>query len=122
MTAQTRICVIDDSALVRDALALGLDDEGDFDVFIAPDGQAGLALIERVHPDVVLTDLKMPGIDGEALIHHLRARFPALPIVAMSGQVESVELDGADIFLRKPFNVAEARKAIESARARRQLM
>lgn len=119
MNDMTRVCVIDDNPLVRDALALGLDDDG-FDVFVAPDGEMGLAIIERVHPDVVLTDLQMPGIEGLVLIPMLRQKYPRMPIVAMSGETVPEDIGGADIFLRKPFNVPAARDAIDRARTLRQ--
>jgi CheY-like chemotaxis protein len=116
-----KICLIDDDPLVRGALALGLEDGG-YQVFAAETGQAGLALIERERLDVVMTDLRMPGMDGAALIGLIRTRHPDLPIIAMSGQAEAEQDDlcGADAFLRKPFKIRDVGAALAAARAKRQ--
>jgi DNA-binding response OmpR family regulator len=115
-----KVCLIDDDRLVRGALALGLQDSG-YQVLAAEDGEAGLALIERERPDMVITDLRMPGMDGGALIGLIRARYSDLPIIAMSGQGEPGDgLGGADAFLRKPFKIRDVGAAFSAALERRQ--
>ena len=114
-----KVCLIDDDDLVRGALTLGLEDGG-YQVFAADDGASGLALIERERPDAVMTDLRMPGLDGSALIGAIRMRFPNLPIVAMSGQDGEADLSGADVFLRKPFKIGDVSAALRAARERHQ--
>jgi DNA-binding NtrC family response regulator len=71
-------------------------------------------------PDVVMTDMTMPGLAGAALINLIREQFPALPIVAMSGDEEG-EYAVADVFLHKPFKLRDARAAIEAAMRKRGL-
>ena len=115
--AMLKVCLIDDDRLVRGALALGLEDGG-FEVFAAENGEVGLDLIEREKPDVVMTDLRMPGMDGGALIGLIRARYPDLPIVAMSGD-SSDDGGAADVFLHKPFKIRDASAAMISALAKR---
>ena len=57
------ILVVDDDPAIRDALALLLEEEG-YVVHTAPDGLAALAVVARDSPDLVITDLYMPGLDG----------------------------------------------------------
>jgi DNA-binding response OmpR family regulator len=116
-----RICLIDDDKLVRGAATLGLEDAG-YSVFPAADATSGLDLIERERPDLVITDLGLPDMDGEALIKLIRARFPGLPIIAMSGQdfaalgtASSPVAYGADVSLQKPFKMHQAEAAIAKA-------
>ena len=84
MSAPARICLIDDELAVRDALALGLRDAG-FEVATAPGAAAGLDILLREGADAVVTDMNMPGTGGAQFIEEARARWPELPIVAISG-------------------------------------
>lgn len=84
MGSSARVCLIDDDPLVRDALALGLSDWG-YDVVVAHDGEAGLGVIATENPAVVVTDMNMPGVGGAQLIPAIRARWPTLPVIAISG-------------------------------------
>jgi DNA-binding response OmpR family regulator len=114
MGAAPRICLIDDDGFVRDALSLGLRDAG-FDVLTAPGAAAGYDLVARETIDAVVTDINMPGTDGAQLIAQLRGRWPALPIVAISGAtvIDGKSIDdiarnrGADAALIKPFRARE---------------
>jgi CheY-like chemotaxis protein len=110
----TRICLIDDDIMVRDALALGLSDAG-YDVVVAPGAAAGLDVLARQHIDLVVTDLNMPGTHGAELIAQARARWPHLPIIAMSGSsiIEGRDIDevarsvGANSAIAKPFRAKQ---------------
>lgn len=114
MSAGARICLIDDDIFVRDALALGLSDAG-FEVLTAPGAAAGYDLTAREQVDAVVTDINMPGTDGAQLIAQVRARFPELPIVAISGAAEIdgrsvldvARVRGADAVMTKPFRARE---------------
>ena len=118
MTA--RICLIDDDMFVRDALALGLTDAG-FEVLSAPGAAAGYDLAARENVEAVVTDINMPGTDGAQLISELRARWPYLPIVAISGAsvidgrptTEIARERGADAALIKPFRARELAAVLE---------
>jgi CheY-like chemotaxis protein len=76
-----------------------------YDVLTAPDGAAAAALIQglRTPPDLVITDLRMPAMDGEELGRWVTLRYPKVPLVFISGFVpeDTGELPGA--FLGKPF-------------------
>jgi two-component system, NtrC family, nitrogen regulation response regulator NtrX len=106
--ARSRILVIDDEAAIRDSLKMTLEYHG-YDFVGAATGQEGLALAEREAPDMVLLDIKMPGMDGMDVLTRLRAMNEALPIVMISGHgttttaVEAIK-KGAIDFLDKPFD------------------
>src|SRR5471030_215429 len=81
---KSRILIIDDEAAIRDSLRMTLEYEG-YDVLTAATGQEGLALAERDAPDLVVLDVKMPGMDGIEVLDRLRAMNETLPIVVVSG-------------------------------------
>ena len=116
------ICLIEDNARLRSALTLTLQDRG-YDVCEADNGEIGLEVAKARHPDIVVTDLQMPRVDGMTVIQELRAEFPGLPIVAMSGGGERALIDGlaqalrrgADRAISKPFVVDELINAMRDA-------
>jgi CheY-like chemotaxis protein len=69
-----------------------------YEVELAPDGQAALDAARRILPDLLLTDLRMPRLDGVGLIRALRAVAPALPVVVMTGYAP---LGSTDSFRRE---------------------
>ena len=84
LPARARILVAEDEALAAMAIEEELHDEG-YAVELAPDGQAALELARRALPDLLLTDLRMPRLDGGGLIRAVRAFAPDLPVIVMSG-------------------------------------
>jgi len=104
---KSRILVIDDEAAIRDSLRMTLEYEG-YEFLGAATGQEGLALAEREAPDLVLLDVKMPGMDGIEVLERLRNMNEALPVVVVSGHgtistaVEATK-KGAFDFIEKPF-------------------
>lgn len=116
----SRVCLVDDDILVRDALALGLQDAG-YEVLTAPGAAAGLDLIRRQPFDALITDINMPGTDGVQLISQARAAFPELPIIAISGatEVEGRTLGeaaaylGASASLVKPFRARQLAEVLD---------
>src|SRR5258705_10229722 len=102
-----RILVIDDDAGIRESLKMTLEYDG-YEVIGAATGQEGLALVERDAPDLVLLDVKMPGMDGLEVLDRLRAMNETLPVVVVSGHgtistaVEATK-KGAFDFIEKPF-------------------
>src|SRR5216117_1525290 len=102
-----RILVIDDEAAIRDSLRMMLEYEG-YDFLGAATGQEGLALAEREAPDLVLLDVKMPGMDGLEVLDRVRAINEVLPVIVISGHgtigtaVEATK-KGAFDFIEKPF-------------------
>lgn len=112
-----RILVVDDEASARNALTEILGDEG-YEVFAAADGFKALALAGEHAPEVILTDVKMPGMDGLHLLQELRVRHPEAAVVLMTafGAVESAVQamrHGAADYLVKPLNSDELLVVIE---------
>lgn len=123
------ILVVDDEADVRDALRRVLMRAG-FAVRCAGNGVEALAEIRRAGADIVITDIIMPGIDGVEAICAIRAEFPAVYIIAISGggnfgaaayqptaittsaYLAAANKAGADQVLTKPFETTELLKAI----------
>lgn len=127
----TRVLVIDDEPDVCDVLTRVLEGRG-YEVLSAPDSVAGLALCREHSPDVVVTDIIMPGEHGVDLIRRLKAEFPGIGIVAITGggnaavagyqpgtvktaaYIAAAEEAGADLCLTKPFEREELLTSIAS--------
>jgi DNA-binding NtrC family response regulator len=113
------ILLIDDEAIALTNLTHVLKREG-YDVTACKDGEAGLEALERSDFDLVLTDLKMPGIDGMAVLRQVHANHPDVPVIMITGHatldsaVEAMKA-GAHHYLAKPFRLAEAREVVRSA-------
>jgi len=104
------VLIVDDDPGIRESLSCELRAAG-FDAVTAADGRAGLTAFRLHIPEVLLTDLAMPGTDGFALISAVR-RFSRTPILVLSVRGDDVDkiraLDlGADDFVTKPFSVPE---------------
>ncbi|MFQ5413344.1 MAG: sigma-54-dependent transcriptional regulator [Phycisphaerae bacterium] len=122
-----RVCVVDDKAILRDSLAETLARE-DHAVTVYDDPGRALADIKRHSHDLVLTDLKMPGMDGLALIRQVRDAGCDVPIIMMTAYatvgtaVEALKL-GAYDYIQKPFAADEVAavvdRALEHARLRK---
>jgi two-component system, OmpR family, KDP operon response regulator KdpE len=110
MTEQPRILVVDDEPQLTRVLRTGLKSRG-YDVRAAADGLAGFEAFNDWHPDLVITDLAMPNVDGLELCRRLRA-ISQVPIIVLSAKgeektkVEALDL-GADDFVTKPFGIDE---------------
>ncbi len=119
MSANGRILIVDDESNARNALAEILREEG-YACETAADGFKGLGRFAEFEPDLVLTDLKMPGMDGVELMTKVRERSPGLPVVVMTafGAVDTAVLamrSGAVDYLTKPINTDELLIVIERA-------
>jgi two-component system response regulator HydG len=106
-----RILVVDDDTAARSALTELLRDEG-YQVHSAADGYKGLGQLDEWAPDLVITDVKMPGMDGIELMRKIREKLDAVGVVVMTafGSVENaVEAmqRGADDYLTKPLHFPE---------------
>jgi two-component system, NtrC family, nitrogen regulation response regulator NtrX len=123
--AKPRILVIDDEAAIRDSLRMTLEYEG-YDYAAAATGQEGLALAEREAPDLVVLDVKMPGMDGLEVLDRLRAINETLPVIVISGHgtigtaVEATK-KGAFDFIEKPFASERVLVSLRNALDQRRL-
>lgn len=125
----TRILMIDDEQLLLEVLTAFLEDSG-FEVTQALDGQTGLDLIRQEPPDLVLCDLRLPGMDGLQVLAAVTRDYPDLPILVVSGlggmsdAIQALKL-GAWDYVTKPIeDMAMLEHAIahalERARLRRE--
>ena len=119
----TRVALVDDDPLVRSALALMLGGQPDLEVVgEAGDGREGLALVERLRPDVVLMDIRMPRLDGLAATKALHARTDPPRVIVLTTfdadehVVEALAV-GADGFLLKDTPPAQIIEAIRTVAA-----
>lgn len=101
-----RILLIEDDENLRFILAEVLVEAG-YEVYEAEEGEDALATASGQMPDLVVTDIVMPGMEGIAAIMALRDRYDTIPIIAISGHelyLDSSEKLGADAALLKPFS------------------
>ncbi len=104
------ICVIEDEEVIASAVAARLRAEG-FAVEVAHDGPAGVALCDRVRPDLVVLDLMLPGLDGLEVCRRLQRDRP-VPVLMLTARAEESDLliglaVGADDYITKPFSPRE---------------
>lgn len=96
-----RILLVDDEPNIRILLGSILQQAGYF-VDVAEDGYAALRKVQQALPDVIITDLRMPNMNGFELLSVIRTRFPQLPTIAISGEFVSVHEEPlADAFFQK---------------------
>ena len=117
----TRVLVVDDEPQILRGLGTNLRARG-YEVETAPDGERALEVAARTHPDVVILDLGLPGIDGVDVIRGLRA-WTATPIIVLSARdqeqdkVEALDA-GADDYVSKPFGMDELLARLRAAERR----
>ena len=103
MNDKKTILLVDDEPNIRLVLGAVLERAG-FGIITAEDGFAALRAIQRSMPDLVITDLRMPHMNGFELLSVLRSRFPELPTVAISGEFLTIDVTQgpiADAFFQK---------------------
>ncbi len=110
------ILIVEDEAKMRRLLELNLGEDG-FATFSAGDAETGLKLLQQNSIDLVVTDLKLPGMDGLEFLQTIKRQNAALPVVVMTafGSVETaVEAmkAGASDYVLKPFSLTEMRMVI----------
>ncbi len=119
----SRILIVDDEEGIRRSVAGILEDEG-FSTCCAEDGDSALTAISRDGPpELVLLDIAMPGRDGVEVLVELRERWPALPVVMMSGHgtIETAVRTtryGAYDFIEKPLSIDKLLQTIQQALVR----
>ena len=119
------ILIIDDEKNIREGLSAALELEG-YSVRLAADGREGLALIERGDIDLVITDLRMPGISGEEVLARVRGESPGIPVIVLTGHgsidtaVDAMR-NGAYDFLTKPLSLDRLTLIVKRALAGREL-
>lgn len=118
--ASARILVVDDEKVVRDILTMALEMLG-FRVLQAVNGEEGLDTFVRSKPDLVITDLMMPLINGAELVRRIKRQSPGIPVIVMSAEALISNADymkfaasyGADASISKPFFVRDVTRIIQ---------
>ncbi len=112
-----KILVVDDESSITDLVYSILTEKG-YEVTMAKDGKEGLKVFESVKPDLVITDIVMPDMEGIEFMRSLVKMRKGLPIIVMSGNVlgtkflETARIFGAQATLRKPFAIQELLEVI----------
>ena len=119
------VLLVDDEAVAREGLATALRRDG-LDVTTADNGDAALALLRQNDYEVLLTDVKMPGMDGLELLRRAREAWPSMEVLVVTGfattesAVEAMRT-GAFYYVSKPFRLGEVRKLVREAADKAQL-
>jgi DNA-binding NtrC family response regulator len=121
-SALAEVLLIDDDDLIRESLEAALLHYG-HDVRLANGARMAFKMIEERAPQVIVTDIMMPDIDGIGVVQEVKKRWPALPVIAISGGGMSPSDDiltmasvlGATATLSKPFDIAELSRIITRA-------
>ena len=121
-TNEWKILLIDDEADIREVVAIALRDTG-YRVRTAPDGESGLRLCETFSPRIVITDIRMPGMDGIRVLETIKKRYPDMEVVVVTAfgemdiAIRALQLDASD-FITKPINDSALHLALDRARER----
>jgi len=116
------VLIIDDEQDIREVTALTLTDAG-YVVDTAADGAEGLARCEQFSPRIVITDIRMPGMDGIQVLEAVKQRFPDTEVIVatafgeMETAIRALQLDASD-FITKPIHTEAMMVALERARHR----
>ncbi len=100
--------VIDDEEGIRKVLGITLRDAG-YEVILAANGEIGMDLFQRQNPEIVLTDIKMPGLDGMAVLQRIKSISPDTEVIIITGHgemelaIQSLQLNASD-FITKPIH------------------
>jgi len=119
------ILVIDDEKNIREGLQAALEMEG-YNVYLAKDGEEGLKFVEKGIVDLIITDLRMPGMSGEEVLARVKGETPGIPVIVLTGHgtidnaVEAMR-NGAYDFLSKPLNIDKLALIVKRALAGREL-
>jgi DNA-binding NtrC family response regulator len=114
------ILIVDDERTLARAIKAYLEESG-YEAEVAGDAESALPLLGSLRPDVVITDVRLPGMDGITLLKRIREFDPAISVVVMTahgtieGAVEAVKL-GAFDYLKKPVDLEELRLVADRAR------
>ncbi|MEW6332631.1 MAG: response regulator, partial [Thermodesulfobacteriota bacterium] len=108
---QTRILVIEDDAHIAEGLKLNLSLQG-YEAAIAASGPEGLRLWKEFRPHMIVLDIMLPGMDGLAVLRHIRLEDEKLPVLILSAKGEPEDRIrgfscGVDDYLAKPFRLEE---------------
>lgn len=118
-----RVLVVEDEPDILLAARLLLQSAG-YSVLEAENGEVGVRLAEEAEPDAMMLDLRMPGMDGWAVLDQLRVsgRLESLPVIVLSAHASKTTVEraielGARGYVRKPFDLSDLTQALETVLA-----
>jgi two-component system response regulator (stage 0 sporulation protein F) len=111
-----KVLIVDDQYGIRVLLHEVLDKEG-YTIFQAPNGVTALEIVKNEKPDLVLLDMKIPGMDGLEILRHIRLIEPDTKVIMMTayGELDLIKeatVLGAITHFTKPFDIDELRQAV----------
>ena len=106
MTADDKVWIVDDDRSIRWVLEKALMTEG-FQATAFEDAQHLLSKLARETPHAIVTDIRMPGIDGLTLLSKIRMEHPDIPVIVISAFIDKGGLSEADGYLRKPIELGD---------------
>ena len=110
-----RLLIVEDDTNLSFLIKKKLEKQGDYMVETAMDGKEGLRLITSFRPAIVVSDLEMgDGMDGNTMIERIRETKNDIPIIVLTGKMEFLKQSGANMYLKKPFNVQQLDLNIKS--------
>ncbi len=121
----SKLLVIDDDEAIRKVLAVTLQDVG-YQVRTAPDGESGLRIFKDEGPDIIITDLRMPGMDGISVLKKIKAVDPDKEVIVITAYgdldlaIEALQCKASD-FITKPISTPALEVALQRAEERIQL-
>ncbi len=122
MKKEWKILLIDDDPGIRNVMAISLEEAG-YCVFTASDGETGISVCEREQPPIVITDIRMPGMDGLEVLKRVKALAPDTEVIVVTAfdeseyAVRALQLDASD-FVMKPINDDVLTVALKRAKDR----
>jgi DNA-binding NtrC family response regulator len=118
------ILIVDDDHMIRDLLYSFLRIRfRNYHVLTAGDGERAIAILKNIPVSLIITDLRMPNVDGFGVIAYAKKNHPSVPIFVMSGAARSMELEGlmrtsgVIHFIWKPFDFEEVEQLVSEALA-----
>lgn len=119
MKEYVKILVVEDEAMMRNLLLKILESEG-YRVALASSAQEALEILERERFDLMLSDVKLPGMNGFELLEKVKSRWDDMAVIVMTGYgdaytVKEALMKGADEYLSKPFKSHEVSLIVERA-------
>ncbi len=121
-SAAWKIVLIDDEEDIREVMTLTLEDAG-YRVASAPDGESGLQICEQISPQIIITDIRMPGMDAIQVLEAIKKKNPDIEVIVATafGEMElairALQLDASD-FITKPISDEALYLALDRARNR----
>lgn len=122
MNEKVSVCILDDEPIVGDRLRPELEDDG-YEVEVFTDSASAIKRVEERTFDIVITDLKMEGVDGMGFLEKVKEKGPNTEVIVITGYatIETAResfVRGAYDFIAKPFRISEIREVVKKAKKR----